>query len=230
MMRFSVRVFQDLPSTNQEAKRLATAGAARGTVVVALRQSAGRGRHGRVWLSPPGNLYASFVLRPGVDARRAHEIGFVAALAVADTVDAALPANLKASLKWPNDILLGGAKISGILAEWLDDGALVLGIGLNVARAPAGLPYEATSLAAKGSSAKAAGALLTLCHSLAAWLHRWDESGFSPIRDAWLARGPLPGAPLVLQDGQLKGQFAGLDEDGALLLLSDGMVRRVINA
>lgn len=228
-IRFAVHAFGTLPSTNQQARSLGGSGAPLGTVVTALRQSAGRGRHGRQWVSPPGNLYASFVLRPLVEARRAHEVGFVAALAVADAVDAAIPGEERATLKWPNDVLLGGAKISGILAEWVDDNALVLGIGLNVASAPAGLAYEATSLAAAGSVVTASGALLTLCDRLAAWLQCWEEHGFGPVREAWLARGPTHGAALVLQEGRLQGTFAGLDADGALLLLSDGVLRRVIN-
>ncbi len=228
-MRFVVHAFGVLDSTNLAARRLALDGAAHGTVVTATRQSAGRGRHGRNWVSPAGNLYASFVLRPDVAARRAHEIGFIAALAVADTIDAMVPNGARAALKWPNDILLGGPKISGMLAEWLDDGSVVLGIGLNVASAPEGLPYEATSLAAAGVRVNATTVLLSLIDSLAHWLERWRTYGFEPIRNAWLTRGPAPGRALVLQDGRLTGLFVGLDEDGALLLQIGETVQRVLS-
>ena len=123
---------EELGSTSDEARRLAQANAPHGTVVAARRQTAGRGRQGRVWVSPAGNLHASFLLRPGVAAVRVPEIGFVAALAVAETVDAVLPAGPAATLKWPNDVQLAGAKVAGLLVELVEDGAVIVGIGVNV--------------------------------------------------------------------------------------------------
>jgi len=123
-----------LISTNDEARRLADSGAPHGTVVQALQQTGGRGRRGRTWISPPGNLYASFVLRLVCPAIRHGEIGFVMALAVADAVDAAAGHGC-ARLKWPNDVLLGGAKVAGVLVE--TSGSAIAGVGINIAHAPA---------------------------------------------------------------------------------------------
>ncbi|HEY0521750.1 MAG TPA: biotin--[acetyl-CoA-carboxylase] ligase, partial [Stellaceae bacterium] len=115
---FRLLSYDRLGSTNDEAKRLARDdGAAHGTVVWALEQTQGHGRTGRVWASPPGNLYCSTVLRPDCPAARAAEIGFVAALAVGDALTPLLPGSARLGYKWPNDVLVGGRKVSGILAE-----------------------------------------------------------------------------------------------------------------
>ena len=121
MIAFDVRHYDSIGSTNDEAMRLAREGAVHGTVVHADEQTAGRGRLSRRWLSPPGNLYLSIVLRPDVPAARSAEIGLVAALAVADAVDALLPQQVRATLKWPNDVLVRDGKIAGILLEQADD-------------------------------------------------------------------------------------------------------------
>ena len=135
MIAFDVRHYDSIGSTNDEALRLAREGAAHGTVVHADQQTAGRGRLSRRWLSPPGNLYLSDRAAPE-PARSAHvELGFVAALAVADAIDALLPRQVRTTLKWPNDVLVRDGKIAGILLEHADD-ALILGIGLNVLQAP----------------------------------------------------------------------------------------------
>ncbi len=217
---------EELGSTSDEARRLAQGGAAHGTVVVARRQTAGRGRQGRVWVSPAGNLYASFLLRPGVAMARVPEIGFVAAVAVADAVDAALPGAATA-LKWPNDVQIAGAKVCGILVEAEADGVVIVGTGVNVAHAPPGLPYPVTCLAAHGSTAT----VDTVLHSLAAAFERhlaaWSAAGFGPVREAWMRRGPALGQAVQLRTGQ-HGAFAGLDTDGALLLATPEGTRRVV--
>ena len=123
MIAFDVRHYDSIGSTNDEAMRLAREGAAHGTVVHADEQTAGRGRLSRRWLSPPGNLYLSIVLRPDVPAARTVEIGLVAALAVADAVEALLPQQVRATLKWPNDVLVRDGKIAGILLEQAGDDA-----------------------------------------------------------------------------------------------------------
>ncbi len=147
---FDVRHYESLGSTNDEARRLADAGAAHGTVVAAREQTAGRGRVGRSWVSPPGNLYLSVLLRLDLPPARRAELSFVAALAVFDLVDAVLPGS-RVMLKWPNDVLVEDAKISGILVEQAD-AATIVGIGVNVAHCPADTPYPATSLAEHLSS------------------------------------------------------------------------------
>jgi BirA family transcriptional regulator, biotin operon repressor / biotin---[acetyl-CoA-carboxylase] ligase len=221
---FAVTMHDVLVSTSDTAKALAAAGAAHGTTVCARRQTAGRGRLGRHWVSPPGNLHASFVLRYDIPPARQAELGFAAALAAADLVDRHLPGGMRARLKWPNDVLVEGAKIAGILLE-ADAAApapwVVLGIGVNLLHAPPDLPYPVASLASLGAEAPAPeDALSQLVASLGAWLAAWEEGGFEALRAAWLRRGPPPGTKLrVTVGGEIReGEFQDLGEDGALVL------------
>lgn len=216
-------------STNDEAGRLADEGATEGTFVWARGQTGGRGRRGRSWASPPGNLYCSTVLRPACGAGRAAELGFVAALAVADMV----PRERQIRLKWPNDVLVDGGKIAGILPESaIDQDArvahVVVGIGVNVGFAPQ-LPDMRYPGAILGGSVEAAAE--KLAHGLAHWLAEWRQSGFEEIRAAWLAQaGPL-GAEVDVRLGEqlVSGRFAGLDRDGGLLLDTAAGPRRIVS-
>lgn len=229
MITFEVRLYDRIGSTNDEAKRLAHENARAGTVVCADEQTAGRGRQARSWYSPPGNLYLSVLLRPEAAAVRLPELAFVTALAVADAADALLPAAVRATLKWPNDVLVNGAKVAGILLEQVDT-ALVIGIGLNILHAPPHASYQVTTLAANGGLATVDGTRTILLNRLAKRLDGWEQGGFAPVRAAWLARAHPVGTKLriVLQGRSLSGQFAGLDEDGALLLdTPDGRSRIV---
>ncbi|MDE2335015.1 MAG: biotin--[acetyl-CoA-carboxylase] ligase [Rhodospirillales bacterium] len=221
-----------LPSTSDTAKALAAGGAAHGTTVCALRQTAGRGRLGRSWTSPPGNLHASFVLRYDVAPARQAELGFAAALAAADLVDHHLAGGAGARLKWPNDVLVGEAKIAGILLE--ADAAqaapwLVLGIGVNLRHVPPDLPYAAASVASLGAvPPEPEAALHQLAAALGTWLAVWESEGFAPLRAAWLRRGPAPGTPLRITRGDTTrhGEFLDLAADGALMLWTpDGTLR-----
>ena len=225
---FAIRIYASLGSTNDEARRLAREGAAEGTVVTALEQTAGRGRHGRGWASPPGNLYLSLLLRPDLPPTRLGELAFLAGLAVADTVAALLPAGCAVTLKWPNDVLVDGAKTAGILIEQ-EGTAAIVGIGLNLAHCPTGTPYPTTSLAAAGVEVPVPAARERLLGALAAALARWRGEGFAAIRDAWLARAhPLGTALNVrLPEGVIAGSFAGLDPAGALLIETAAGPRRI---
>ena len=213
-------------STNDEARRLAQQNAPDRTVVLAETQTAGRGRYSRQWESPHGNLYASFVFRPAVVPRHAGKIGYVAALAVHDTVAALTGRPSAVACKWPNDVLVGGEKIAGILPESSigSDGALewiVLGIGLNIVSAPADASRPATSLIAQGSGRLDAGTVLAaLSRSLDGWVDRWIGDGFDCIRKAWLDRAGPMGSEIrvVLSERSVAGRFGGLDRDGALIL------------
>jgi BirA family biotin operon repressor/biotin-[acetyl-CoA-carboxylase] ligase len=219
VIAFDVRHYASLASTSDEAARLAREGAADGTVVHADEQTAGRGRFSRHWSSPAGNLYLSIVLRFELPPIRIVEIGFVAALAVADAVDAMLPRTMRATLKWPNDVLVQNGKIAGILLE-NTGGALILGIGLNVLQAPTGVSYQASTIVGCGGLATVDGTRTRLLAALSDWLTVWRQDGFAAIRAAWLARAHPIGAPLSVHvaDRYVSGRFAGLDEDGALLL------------
>jgi BirA family biotin operon repressor/biotin-[acetyl-CoA-carboxylase] ligase len=231
-------------STNAAAARRAAAGAPEGTLVWARSQTAGRGRRGRTWQSPPGNLYVSLVLRPDCPLEQAAQLSFVAAVALGEAVDAVLPRGPALRFKWPNDLLLDGAKVSGILLEAATDaGALqsvVIGIGVNIASAPpaasdsaetaSGAGYPATSLAAAGSIVTAPVLLQGLAGALLAWRERWSRQGFAPVRAQWLrfARGPGETVTVRLPGETLHGRFEALEADGAMVLaLADGRTRRV---
>ena len=241
---FRLLSYDRLGSTNDEAKRLARDdGAAHGTVVWALEQTQGHGRTGRVWASPPGNLYCSTVLRPDCPAARAAEIGFVAALAVGNVLTPLLPASARLGYKWPNDVLVGGRKVSGILAEAQSraitgssgGGAgtldwLVVGIGVNVASHPSDARWPATNLAEENAAPVTVPVLLEqLIGHLARWLRRWQEEGFPIVRTAWLERAAGLGEPMTARLGtvEIPGRFADLDADGALLLDTGREIRRI---
>ena len=226
---FTVQHHDSIGSTNDEARRLAIEGAPHGTVVHADEQTAGRGRLSRSWFSPPGNLYLSILLRTGMPAARNGELSFLSALAVAETVETLLPKHLKAMLKWPNDVLVNGAKISGILLESQDD-ATILGIGLNVLQAPAQASYRTTTIVANGGIASVDSARDILLGRLGWWLPVWQRDGFTPIRERWLEKSHPVGTTIrVSAHGEsIEGSFAGLDRDGALLLETSAGVQRIL--
>jgi BirA family biotin operon repressor/biotin-[acetyl-CoA-carboxylase] ligase len=229
VQRFIVQRHAVLASTMDAARAAAYDGAPDGTVVVAAQQTRGRGRQGRDWFSPEGNLYASILLRPGLPPARLSELGFVVALAAADAVDAVLPGG-RARLKWPNDVLIDGGKVAGILVEIVEDNAAVFGIGLNIAHAPAAAPYPVTCLRDAGATTSPQAVLTHLLSALEHHLARWTKHGFTHARESWLARGPAPGEMIRVRIGTRidTGRFAGLDVDGALLLAENGTTRRVV--
>lgn len=232
---YRVMSFDAIDSTNEEARRQARDGAPEGTLIWGRAQTAGRGRRGRSFISPPGNLYLSVLLRPERSAAEAAQLGFAAALAIADAVAPLLPARVRLGLKWPNDVLLDGRKLSGILLEsQASEGRLdwlVLGMGVNVVSFPEGLDHPATSLFAVGASVTVDALLETLAGRFEAWHERWRREGFQPLRQAWLQRAQGLGEPIRvrLATGESGGRFAGLDEEGALLL-DDATGRRRVAA
>ena len=227
--------YETVGSTNDEAKRLARDGAEGGTLVWALEQTAGRGRHGRTWVSPRGNLYVSVILRPGCPVGRAAQLGFVAALAVGDALATIFPRLEGLSYKWPNDVLADGRKLAGILLESeLDEGGvpqfIVVGVGINLASSPGNAEFPATSIVEQGlGQVSPALALEEFARHFQAWVGRWHEEGFAPIRKAWRARAAALGEPIRvrLEPATLHGRFIDIDQHGALLLESAGELRRV---
>ena len=234
---YALIALDEAGSTNDEAKERAAGGAPDGTVVWARVQRAGRGRRGRSWVSPPGNLYVSVVLRPVCEARSVAQLSFVAALAVHDLVDGLLPG--RARCKWPNDVLVDGGKVAGVLLESaLGPGGrvdwVVLGIGVNLANHP-GIegPIPSTSLVDAGASALAPeDALPSVLAALARRRQEWETQGFAAVRRAWLARAHGLGGPVTVANGErrLTGVFDGLDEEGALVLAQPGAERLSIAA
>jgi BirA family transcriptional regulator, biotin operon repressor / biotin---[acetyl-CoA-carboxylase] ligase len=232
MIAFDIRFYDSLGSTQDEARRLVQACAPHGTVVTAREQTAGRGRRGRYWASPPGNAYLSILLRLDLPPPRFAELGFIAALAVADAVDAYLPG--RAGLKWPNDVLVDGAKISGILIEHAD-AAAIIGIGLNVLHVPERTPYPVASLRNlrgpdMGEAAEVDAARGVLLDALAQRLDVWQRDGFARVRTDWLGRAHPAGTRLHVSasDGAIEGRFVGLADDGALLLDTAGGLCRIL--
>ncbi|RMH38594.1 MAG: biotin--[acetyl-CoA-carboxylase] ligase [Deltaproteobacteria bacterium] len=219
-------------STNDEADRLARAGAPHGAVVTAREQTAGRGRAGRSWYSPPGdNLYLSVVLRPPLAPRDVPPIALAAGVGVCDAVNAA---GVPASVKWPNDVLVDGHKIAGVLAEASCRGEridhVVLGIGVNVngTAFPGGLRTPPTSLrlALGGTPVDLPAFRDALLAHLERWLDRLFSGGVAAIAEAWCTRCPAIGRPVVA-DG-VAGVARGLDADGALIVDTPAGPRRVV--
>ena len=233
---FRIDRFDDIDSTSSEAFRRAAAGDAGNLWITATRQLAGRGRRGRYWVSEPGNLYASVLLRPAISASIASQLSFVAAVALHEAIVSIAPgAADRLALKWPNDLLLDGAKISGILVESEgSDGVtqvVVVGIGVNCAHHPADTPYPVTDLLSAGFDVAAAALLDALMMSFRQVLALWDSGrGFALVRARWLAAATGVGGPITvrLADKELAGVFEGLGEDGSLSLrLSDGRLHNV---
>jgi BirA family biotin operon repressor/biotin-[acetyl-CoA-carboxylase] ligase len=198
------------------------------------RQLAGRGRLGRDWASPAGNLYASTIVTLRADDPPAPSLALVAAAALEEAIVGVLPeaARRKLAIKWPNDLLIAGAKVSGILLERAGT-HVVVGIGVNIAHHP-DLPDRATtSLHAEGASVDVATFTVRLAALTAAWLTLWRTQGLAPIIARWSDRAHPPGTALRvrLPDGsELAGAFEGLDAQGALRLRLDDGASRVIHA
>jgi len=222
-------------STNQFALEMIARGDAEdGLIVWADRQTAGRGRQGREWLSLPGNLLVSFVVDPGRSLGEAAQLSFVAALSVADTVCTWQPApeSGQVTCKWPNDVLISGRKCAGILLETATPpgGAgprVVIGIGLNLANAPETAQYPTTAIErAWGIVVEPASALEVLARRLDHWRSVWQASGFSAVREAWMGLAHGIGQPVAvrLANREQSGMFAGIDDTGALRLeTADGI-------
>ncbi|MEJ7925158.1 biotin--[acetyl-CoA-carboxylase] ligase [Sphingobium sp. AN641] len=216
-------------STNADMLALAGQGVPEGRWLRAARQTGGRGRMGRAWESPEGNLHCSTLVRVRPGDPPAHTLALVAAVAVHALV-APLCAG-QARIKWPNDVLVDGAKIAGILLEREGD-AVVIGIGVNVTGYPQGLDRPVTSLWAQGAAEASAPALAErLAEIFAHWLAVWRAHGIEPVRTHWLINAHPAGQPLraVLPDGDVvEGQFVTLNGDGTLILrLANGDARAI---
>jgi BirA family biotin operon repressor/biotin-[acetyl-CoA-carboxylase] ligase len=218
-----------LGSTNAEALKLARQGERGALWVVAGRQTAGRGRRGRAWISEPGNLYASLLLTAPGPAEHWPQLSFVAALAIHDAI-VEVAAGLKPllAIKWPNDLLLEGAKVAGTLIEGGDageEGAVAIGIGVNCASHPAATDHPATDLVGAGARVSPEALFGALSAKLLGRIAQWNRGeGFSTIRVDWLARAAGVGEDVLvrLADRELAGRFEALDEAGSLVLRLPG--------
>ncbi|PNU20323.1 biotin--[acetyl-CoA-carboxylase] ligase [Geothermobacter hydrogeniphilus] len=230
--------FEETDSTNLQALRLGEQGASEGTVLVAESQRGGKGRLGRHWLSPSGvNLYTSIILRPRIPPWDAPQLTFLSAVAVARAVQQVC--GLPARVKWPNDILINGRKVAGLLNELSAETDavhfVVLGIGLNINmradQIPASLRYPATSLAIELERPLPRAEVACAVYRQLDDLYRlYLNEGFDPIRLAWEACFDLVGEKVRVESGErtLTGIVQGIDTDGALLVGSAGTVERIL--
>ncbi|MGE0564554.1 MAG: biotin--[acetyl-CoA-carboxylase] ligase [Pseudolabrys sp.] len=216
--------YETLGSTNAEALALARAGEHGPVWITAKTQSAGRGRRGNTWSSPPGNLYATLLLTEPAPPARAPQLSFVAALAVHDAITERTPGLTdRLALKWPNDVLVGGKKVAGLLieAENAPVFSVAIGVGINCVSHPDGTPFPATDLAVERATVSADTLFAALSRTMAARLAQWQAGAdFPAIRRDWLVRAAGIGEMLQvrLPDRELTGRFMGLDDHGRLLV------------
>lgn len=224
-------IHDELASTQDIVLAAAQQGEPEGLAVLARRQSAARGTQGRAWTSPIGNLSISMLLRPAGPARNLPQYGLLAGVALADAAAEILPPGTPLQLKWPNDLLLDGAKCSGILSQGAitPDGGIdwvVFGIGVNLAVAPDLADRRAASFAQTGMVPPDP---VAFARRLLASVARWQQAGLPAVRHAWVQRGPALDAPMVLRQGEMfrDGRFGGLDDEGRLLFATPRGVETV---
>jgi BirA family biotin operon repressor/biotin-[acetyl-CoA-carboxylase] ligase len=234
-----IHYFDEVGSTQKVAAEMVEAGAAPGTVVIAEQQTAGRGRLGRTWHSPPGlNLYATFILRPRMPIAEVPRLSLVAGVAVADTLATVAPGMV--ALKWPNDVWLKGRKAGGIIAEAIADSAqnllcVLLGIGLNLNLAIYDIPEElrdkATSVRiATGHRCDRIAIAATLFNRLNSRYMEAEAHGFAAMRPDYERYFALTGKKVTVSDGttQVSGCVTGVDAEGALMLETNQGVQRIL--
>lgn len=226
----------EVGSTMEEARRALDQGEPGKLWIVARSQNAGRGRHGRQWGSPPGNLYSSLLLTDPCEPALAPQLGFVVGLALHDAAAKLLgPAASGLKLKWPNDLLLDRAKTSGLLLEGESRAGrlnVIVGCGVNIASCPSETPYPATFLKALAPQSSVETMLTGLSDAFAQRFAVWSQpGGFGPIRAAWLERAAFLGETITIRlpEGPLAGRFSGLDASGRLELETE-TGRRIIDA
>ncbi|MFA6265382.1 MAG: biotin--[acetyl-CoA-carboxylase] ligase [Pseudolabrys sp.] len=225
--------FDRLGSTNAEALARVRAGERGPLWITAAIQESGRGRRGKAWASPSGNLYASLLLTDPAPPASVSQLSFVAALVLHDAVAECAPQlGPLLKVKWPNDLLLGGAKIAGILVEG-ETGppfAAVIGMGVNCASHPPDTPYPAADLAGAGAPVTPGSLLNAVARAMQLRLAQWDHgAGFAAIRAAWLKRAAGLGQDIRvrLPEREFSGHFEGLDEAGRLLVRGEDGITAV---
>jgi BirA family biotin operon repressor/biotin-[acetyl-CoA-carboxylase] ligase len=229
----SVRVVahETIGSTNADALERARAGEHGPLWITAKRQTAGRGRRGRTWVSEPGNLYATLLLTDAAPPERTAELSFVAALAVHDAIAGRIPGlGQRIMLKWPNDLLIDGCKFAGILIEG-EGSAVAVGIGVNCAHHPQDTAFPATDLAAAGVRASPDSVYAALAPAMIGRVVQWNRgAGFAVVRDEWLRRAYGLGKTVrvALPEGEREGRFETIDEAGRLVLRrADGAIETI---
>ena len=241
-LNWSIATEQSATSTSDLAKRAAANGAPSGYAFLAIEQTAGRGRHGRHWNSQKGGMYLSVLLRPSVPIDQWFALSFAASLAVLEAVRSQLATHLSSAempqtgLKWPNDVIVAGGKISGILLE-VEGKALIVGSGVNIAPVGPVGSHKIVPIALADIWPDGAGDIpqpydlaTAYLDRLAFWYDRFCQSGFGPIRDTWLENALFLGQQVAVKcDAKvLSGVFHDLGMDGTMLLLDDsGQTRHI---
>lgn len=235
---FHLLAFDELDSTSEEARRIAIKGGAHGAVVWAKRQTDGRGRMDRNWESREGNLFASILLSPGCDIAVASQLSFVAAIAAREAIVPILPEECSVQLKWPNDVLIDGRKVGGILLEAFTPPGqqklwVVVGIGINVDSYPQDTLFPATCIRECGVDLISAKIVLSrLVHHFSQRYNQWQQRGFGVIRREWQSKAWMLKSKvrIALPHEEILGTFEGLDENGSLILKVGPGKRQVIPA
>lgn len=230
--------FDSLDSTNEEARRLARGGGSHGAVIWARQQSGGRGRMGREWVSNEGNLFVSLLLQPDKPLKEISQLSFVAAVAVIASLEAMLPPGNRLQCKWPNDVLLNGRKLGGILLEsFRTDGSdrpwVVVGVGVNVDSFPPRTEFPATCLKEAGVELVSAKIILSrFVHHFIECYNGWNTKGFAPVRRRWMqvAWGLDQRLCARLPDATMEGVCLGLDPHGSLQLKLDNGRKHLVHA
>lgn len=235
-LHFNIQHFSSVDSTNKEAMRQATQGAAEGLVVVAKSQTDGKGRLGRKWHTVSGSLAMTVLLKPNIKAAEVPKMSLLAAVALHEALSQFSP---HIGIKWPNDLLVHGKKLSGILTEMRCEGekvkAVILGLGINISTPPEGWPSDITQpctdlKTASGIRVENDDVITRILESLDIWYTRFLEEGFTPIHEAWWKAHLASGKTVRVHNGHeyIEGIAYALAEDGALRLLVNGEEQRII--
>ena len=235
---YHLLAFDELDSTNEEAKRLARAGGCHGAVIWAKKQSEGKGRQGRNWVSAEGNLFVSVLLKPEKPLAELAQLSFVAAISTIEAIAPLISDASKLQTKWPNDILLNDKKIGGILLESFrieksEQQWVVVGVGVNVDSCPPRTEFPATCLKDAGVELVSAKIILSrFIHHFIERYDEWNSKGFAGIRKNWLAHAWGLNQKLVarLPDTNIEGVFHGIDARGGLILTLENGEKQTINA
>jgi BirA family biotin operon repressor/biotin-[acetyl-CoA-carboxylase] ligase len=230
--------FDTIDSTNEEAKRLAANGGSHGAVIWAKEQTHGKGRAGREWQSISGNLFVTVLLQPGCDIAIIPQMTYVAALAVLHTIQDIVPQDAEIALKWPNDVLINGKKVAGILLESFqvpndDQRWVAVGVGINVEGSPSGVTFPATSLKEEGVEIISAKIVLSrYVHCFVEAYNKWSKSGFASVRRQWNAAAWSVGkqVKISLPHEEIQGVFKNIDADGGLVIQISATKKRTIHA
>ncbi|MBT5073642.1 MAG: biotin--[acetyl-CoA-carboxylase] ligase [Kordiimonadaceae bacterium] len=231
---FNHQAFLSIDSTNKQAKRKIEEGAKSGLWITAGEQTGGRGRGDRHWVSNPGNLYCSLIKNVGKDLKNAAQLSFVTSLAVRDTVAGLLKSD-DVKCKWPNDVMVAGRKICGILLEThtkagAQDNYIIIGIGINIEHHPDLTLYQASHINEQSDIKYSPDDVFNcLSQNMARWLDSWRNEGFSYVREEWLKQCKGLGETITVRmpNQQLVGRFVDLDSGGALMLDIDGEIKLI---